>query len=328
MPINKYKPLIKDISSCSIIETDKDNFIIQPLHLESQCDWGFIEWNVFELGNGDYCGFYWKIGCEDENPLVCALHHDEGQLLPWASSLDSFFRLVALNEIENEVPFKSNFWFDKEGLEDLFNYYGCEYNFKKIKKVQNLEDALSIDAMSPICLKYMGDRWRQESNFEFAKDYYLKALSSLPEYGDASFALAMLYRSQQQHNLAIPYFIDAFTAPFYFSKEQEKILRILRLYDDDSFHDNKDPIWTRRQKIKLDDGDKYPTFHHVLNEVIEEYLQLGEYRRVIGLRLFLGLFARADERLINRYQLSDHQRLLRKELEIAGLERRIQLLGL
>lgn len=63
---DKYKPLIEGMSRCSVVVKNKDNIIIQPPSLKSPSDWGWgiAEWNIFELGNGDVCGFYWKIGGE------------------------------------------------------------------------------------------------------------------------------------------------------------------------------------------------------------------------------------------------------------------------
>lgn len=326
--IEKYKPLIEEMSRCSVVVKDESNILIQPLHQEFPQDWGLAEWNVFELGNGDGCCFYWKIGAEEENPIVCALHHDDWELFPWSSSIFNFFRLIAANRIETEPLFSNDFWFKLDELKDLLEYYHLSTEFLNIAKATTLEEIIKVDNQSPVCLKYMGDLCKQKGNLDLAKDYYLNALASLPEYGHASFALGMLYRSQCQDKLAIPHFIDSVASPFYFSKEKEKTIRMLSAYKDSSLHDNKDPIWNRRHEIQLDDGEKYPTFHKILNEIIEEYIQLKEFRRAIGLRIYLGSFARDDERLTNRYQLKEHQRLLRQDLEAAGMEKRILLLGL
>ncbi len=190
--ICKYKKLIEEISHCSVVKNGEGQYMIRPLPLQSQSDWGFVEWSIFELGNGDYCGFYWKLGGENKNPIVCALHHDDGELLPWASSMQGFFDLTAANEEENHDLFEGNFWFKREELRETLLHYGHEFDFPSLPKLISLKDALTIDDMSPICLKHMGDQYQRDNNFECAKNYYLKALLSLPEYGEVSFALAML----------------------------------------------------------------------------------------------------------------------------------------
>jgi hypothetical protein len=310
------------------VTTDDKEIILLSLHSPFQNDWGFIEWEVFECGNGDYFGFYWKIGAEDQNPIVCALHHDDWELMPWASSLERFFRIATANEVHKITPFAENFWVNKEELQEILEGLNHQDIYDNCFTVRTLEDILTIDNHSPICLKYLGDQYREEKNISAAIEYYRRALFVLPEYGDASFALAKIYRSQRDQHLAIPHFIDAFTAPFYFSKDKDKILHLLKGYNDDSLYDMKDPLWKRRHLIKLDEEEKHPSFHHLLNEIIDEYIELKEFQRAIGLRLFLGNFAQSDERLSHRYQLSDHRKLLRKNLEDAGFNGRIRLLGL
>ena len=217
---------------------------------------------------------------------------------------------------------------NKEDLEYLLCDYGHQEDYKNIQPVKSLREAVTMDDKSPVCLKYLGDSYRKTRNIALAEECYKKALLVLPEYGEASFALAMLYRSELNNHLAIPHFIDAFTAPFYFIKDKAKILQLLSRYSDDNLYDKNDPVWKRRYMFKLDEGEKYPNFHRIINEVIEEYMEKGEFKRAIGLRLFLGTFARSDERLVHRYQLRDHQMLLCQNLETAGFNKRIPLLGL
>lgn len=326
--ISHYKALIKGISDCRIVEKNNKIFI-QPPPVKLGIDWGcgIAEWRDFELGNGDVCGFYWKIGSEEENPLVCARHHHENELLPWSSSLVHFFKLIAANEIETDDFFVRNFWFNTEALDELLDDYSVVCEFQDLKKMKSLEDALLIDPESPVCLKYAADRYRKNESFDLAKEHYLKALISLPEYGDASFSLAMLYRAQRESSAAVPHFIDALASPFYFSKEKEKAIKMISSYKDDCLYDTQDPIWKRRHSLKMNDEEKNPHFFQMFNEIIEEYMDRKEYRRAISLRIYLGALAHKNERLCRRYSLKDHQQLLRQNLEMAGMEKRILLYG-
>src|SRR5258708_157142 len=54
---------------------------------------GFLPISVFELGNGDVCGFYWPIGREGTEPLLCETYHDSWQVEPHASSLEGLVKL-------------------------------------------------------------------------------------------------------------------------------------------------------------------------------------------------------------------------------------------
>ena len=50
---------------------------------------GFIQGiTLFEIGNGDMTGFYWPIGREINEPLLCDTYHDAWSLGPQASSLE------------------------------------------------------------------------------------------------------------------------------------------------------------------------------------------------------------------------------------------------
>lgn len=55
---------------------------------------GYVPFRVLEIGNGDTFGFYWPIGREHADPLVCTTQHDAGRLLPYASSLEDCLRLI------------------------------------------------------------------------------------------------------------------------------------------------------------------------------------------------------------------------------------------
>ena len=55
---------------------------------------GFIQTiTLFGVGNGDMTGFYWPIGKENDEPLLCDTYHDECSLQPQASSLEGLVKL-------------------------------------------------------------------------------------------------------------------------------------------------------------------------------------------------------------------------------------------
>src|SRR5262249_5509245 len=43
---------------------------------------GYLDWRVLEVGNGDTYGYYWPVGKEDQEPIVCATEHDAGRVIP------------------------------------------------------------------------------------------------------------------------------------------------------------------------------------------------------------------------------------------------------
>jgi hypothetical protein len=52
-----------------------------------------VRLNLFDVGNGDSAGFYWPIGGESREPIVCDMHHDGTYLEPEACSLEGLVRL-------------------------------------------------------------------------------------------------------------------------------------------------------------------------------------------------------------------------------------------
>lgn len=51
-----------------------------------------------ELGNGDYFGLYWPYGCEEKEPIVCDMLHDEWGLQVAFSSVAIFIEWLELND--------------------------------------------------------------------------------------------------------------------------------------------------------------------------------------------------------------------------------------
>jgi hypothetical protein len=62
---------------------------------------GYLRWTVLEVGNGDDYGYYWPVGREDRDPIVCATEHDAGRVVPIASTLAGCLRLVSATEPAN-----------------------------------------------------------------------------------------------------------------------------------------------------------------------------------------------------------------------------------
>src|SRR5262245_33624700 len=61
---------------------------------------GYLPWDVFEVGNGDTYGYYWPVGHEDREPLVCTTEHDVFRVVPIASDLAGCLRLLKVTRPE------------------------------------------------------------------------------------------------------------------------------------------------------------------------------------------------------------------------------------
>src|SRR5687767_11862145 len=65
----------------------------EPLRFGPYPPPGYLAWNRLDVGNGDTYGYYWPIGCEEGDPLVCTTMHDAWALEPVASGLAEAVRL-------------------------------------------------------------------------------------------------------------------------------------------------------------------------------------------------------------------------------------------
>lgn len=277
----------------------------------------------------------WPLFKEKSSPIICALHHDDGQLIPWASSIESFFKVVYARD-QNEY-LDGNFWFSREELSEELQQYGLDKHFKpslfekflkRSLSIKNVEDILKIDPHSPYALKTLGDRYLKEGRIKEAQQVYLSALDIVPDYGDVMLSLSKVALLLEDQQGSISYLIKAFCAPFYFIENFSEAYDHLRQFKNDSIYDKDDPIWKRRFLIKFDLGEKNPTFHIIINDIIQDYLKLGDYAKAIGLRLSLGALASQDRALKNRYTIAMHEELLPHDLRVAHLESRIPLYGL
>ena len=55
---------------------------------------GYLRWRVLEVGNGDTYGYYWPVGNENQDPIVCTTEHDASRVIPFASTLAGCLCLV------------------------------------------------------------------------------------------------------------------------------------------------------------------------------------------------------------------------------------------
>ncbi len=61
---------------------------------------GFLQFEEASLGNGDYFGFYWEFGKENQEPIICEMIHDESIIVPKFSNLDIFLEWYKLNDFD------------------------------------------------------------------------------------------------------------------------------------------------------------------------------------------------------------------------------------
>jgi hypothetical protein len=283
---------------------------------------GFLPWDAMQVGNGDVYGYYWPIGRETEPPIVCTTYHDDGTLVPIASSLRHAVRIVWAKDAEDD---------EAAALAKVLHVKPPD---------EELEDddpfaALEIDRDSPQYLTAAADaltkqQGAQEDDLKRAQRYYLKALARLPEYGLASYGLGRLYRRRRDMRSAIAAMLDTAIAPACFGGDRSACLQWLRRLPDDAFFESANPLWEIRKSLtpapEVTQQD-IPLYE----SLIEAYLNSGDGVRAIRLRMLIGEPRTAQTTPLRRSAEFSGERAfaaLAADLRRAGMEIRLPALGL
>ncbi len=287
---------------------------------------GFIQGiTLFEVGNGDTSGFYWPIGGENQEPILCDIYHDEWSLQPQASSLEGLVRLkVAEGYCE---PGDDNYQAAQELAAQLrFTLPDADGSEPLPAGLQ-----LALDPDSPAVLKSAAQGAMKSGDLEVAAGHLRLALDLLPEYTEALILLGHLYRRQGKLPEAAQKLTEAMGAPVCFGWEREKaLLSVKRLRDGDYPELASDPLWSQRQQLTFATGVKRNDDFNIYEEAVAEYLRQGKGVLAVRLRVLVGeLMWRETTSFRERYgySMEKHRQLLRGEIEQAGLTDRLIVCG-
>jgi tetratricopeptide (TPR) repeat protein len=305
---------------------------------------GYLPWNVLSSQgfDGDSYGFYWPIGRETADPVVCNFLHDYGEIVPVASDFAGCLRLLhstyyvpddsrqdekgdpAPDDEEDEVrQVAQEFDVDlsrvtptpmpKEGIP----LFGAASAF----------DILKYDPASPYLLALAAEEKRQEGDLPEAMHHARRAIEAIPEYTDAWFVLAQAYRQQRDVAASIGAMLETFVSPLYFGEWdwRLKCLGWLQRFRDDQYPGCEDPIWKVRTQLTLATGVKWNDDYLRYEEAVEAYHALGEGLKAVRLRLLIGGLMRGETvSFRDRYQWSReiHFQKLRADCIRAGLVER------
>lgn len=305
----------------------------QPFNLKSDGDGQLLEWpktyaflphgyldtQMFAVGNGDSCGLYWPIGKENSEPLLCDIYHDNSALIPQASSLEG---LAKLKHYLGEAD-------DEQLAEYLALKLGFDLPEPHDDEDQDLNQLLRLDPQSPLNIVSVGIVAFQHHDLQSAEDYFLQALSLLPEYTRASYYLADLYRQQLLRQLdAAKAMIAALTSPIVFlnAYRRTEVLKWLQEDKPEFTELQSDPIWLSRKKITCEMYVKYNDDFIIYEEAVQEYLRQGKGIEAVRLRELIGELMQLETSAFRErydYSIEKHTELLIDNLQRAGLESRI-----
>lgn len=210
---------------------------------------GFLPYSFSEYGNGDVDGFYWPIGRENEEPVICTTYHDEWGMEPVASNLEGFIRLEAASgrwDTDDEEHGFAQEIADQLGfsLPETSNDSGLPARVR-----------LELDAHSPSALRDAAAEAVKEGNFDLAQAHLHTSLTILPEYTAALYDMAVLRRRQGQMPEAAQAMLGVLGSPLCFGGDREKCLQWLQRLPDDGFPDlTADPFWQSRHRLTFATG--------------------------------------------------------------------------
>jgi hypothetical protein len=280
---------------------------------------GYLRWGVLEVGNGDTYGYYWPVGEEDNYPIVCTTEHDDALLVPIASGLEGCLRLLNVQEPE---------------IRDEVMEVARAFDVRLTGMHATVEsdagrDLAALDPHSPHLLLAAARESFRAGDLAITEERLKLSLDLLPEYAEASFALAQLYRRRHEMAAAAVALLDALGAPLCFGGYdlREKCLRSLQGLKDDILPERQDVLWRERKRLTLKTNVKHNDDYLIYEDAIAAYLASGQGVRAVWLRMLVGeLMLWETISFQERYGWSKekHRDDLRRDMTRARLDSRLQ----
>src|SRR5258708_25376910 len=243
---------------------------------------GFLPIGLFEPGDGDKHSFYWPVGREEDEPLLCETYHDSQTIEPHAYNLEGLVKLKILSG-----------WYKPDDLDykeavSIARQLSIKLPNPSASAAPSPFEMLELDDASPAALRTAALSAVKEQHFEQAEQYLTRALHILPEYTAALFALAVLYRRMQRLSLAVPKMLEVLSAPRCFGPGRDACLRWLQQYSDEDFPELTDgPLWRQRHALTFETGVKYNTDFLIYEDAIQDYLRSGKAIFAVRLRILV-----------------------------------------
>jgi len=248
---------------------------------------GFLPWNVLEVGNGDVYGFYWPLGKENAQPLVCTTYHDSYNLSVFGSNIENSIKRLWVN-----FEFNSDEEDDEDSTirEELFEIVKAfSINLEEVRGVKTVSsvELLKIDSNSPDILLKASQEYIKRNELSKAENCLVRALEIIPEYTQASFELSKLYRRQREEMKSLEYMIMTCISPICFGglKPRQQCLQWIKSMNDNIRSLVLDPFLNYVDLLTFKSGEKFNDDFIIYEQLIEQYIQIGEFRKALSLRV-------------------------------------------
>lgn len=298
----------------------------------------------YGIGNGDDHGFYWPLGMEDKAPLVAFTSHDVGAINPENSDIERFYLCELARSGPRDEDVSATMADYRALAEKATGHPQPEEPADNIS-TDDVDALLRIDPHSPFLLTAVGDICLLDNDPEHAVEYYLKAVTRLPEYVAAHFGLALAYRRMRRAADMVRHLRETLvnSSAFYggsFWREtwlpgnkmrndwQRKSLLWLQRSNECPPDLDDDPFLRVVKDLRLELGVKESRDIAILQSLVDEYAQRNQCRESVRLWLRFGEHAAAETTSFReRLGLTPRHfgTRLSELLALAGLTRRAKL---
>ncbi len=289
-------------------------------------------------GNGDYHGFYWPIGREEQPPLVAYSSHDAYALIPEHGDLTSAGRCQLARDEDRKLTYEF------EAAFDAVNIPRPTIDIADVVAADDHKQLLSLDPSSPFRNCAVADQLIVEDRIDDAESYYRRAIELLPEYGAAHFGLGYLLRRTRRQSQASIHLRQSLICPLAFwggcfwadhilpglfrpDWARKALMWLQQLKDvDDSIHN--DPFMQNVQNLTLKTGVSGNRDFELSINMVNEYLRREQPLDAIFLWLNVGDRAALETtsfRERHGFTARSYGTRLATLLRDAGLERRAKL---
>jgi hypothetical protein len=259
----------------------------------------------YDIGNGDYHGFYWPIGREGGPPIVAFSSHDVGSLIPENSNIEALYLCqlaTSRGDEDTTDPYR-------ELAQRANGYFPTEHHIRGISD-GNIDALLTFDPASPFYLCAAADVHVAKNETDAAEQRYRQAIDQLPEYVAAHFGLALVLRRQRRNNDATIHLRKALIGPLAFyggsfwsdtalpGSFRNDWLRksLLWLQHSRTFHESlsNDPFVSRVPDLTFQSGLAENPDIGILQSVVDEYATAGQYADAARIWQLIGDRARYE----------------------------------
>ncbi|PQO47681.1 tetratricopeptide repeat protein [Blastopirellula marina] len=296
------------------------------------------------LGNGDYYGFYWSIGREEEPPLVALSSHDRFSLIPVNSSIETFYACQLARSGADDDDDDSFLQVDYRQLVTAATGRTPEQHDRRGLAFDDYDQFLTLDSTSAFYLCALGDVLLGRNDVEAAERQYRASLDALPEYVAAHFGLASVLRRQRRLEEASIHLRSALIGPLPFYggsfwldtclpsdfRNDWNRKSVMWLQRSKKLHDSlvDDPFAARINELTFATGLAENNDIDVLQQIVEAYATSGDYAQAARVWILVGERAAMETTSFReRYNLNPttYGSRLAELFELSGNDRRAAL---